>query len=129
MLKRRNGVNAISPGPIVTPMIGGMVQRGTRRAIKCKPRERCAAAGVDGNPDEIAKAASFFASDDSNLTTGIELFVDGVWRKSEDLGTACISAGLLIILTTGKVTHEPVTWIEGRQRSFQEGLPCPFLQP
>ena len=91
VLKRRNRVNAISPGPIDTPMTSGMVQRGTRRAIKGKPRERCAAAGVDGSPDEIAKAASFFASDDSNLiTTGTELFVDGVWRKSEDLGTAGI---------------------------------------
>ena len=44
-----------------------------------------------GSPDEIAKAASFFAPDDSNLiTTGTEPFVDGVQRKSEDLGTACI---------------------------------------
>ena len=91
MLKRRNRVNATSPGPIVTPMTGGMVQRGTSRAIKGKPLERCAAAGVDGSPDEIAKAASLFAPDDSNLiTTGTEPFVDGVQRKSEDLGTACI---------------------------------------
>jgi NAD(P)-dependent dehydrogenase (short-subunit alcohol dehydrogenase family) len=30
-----------------------------------------------GNPDEIAKAAVFLASDDSCFATGIELFVDG----------------------------------------------------
>jgi hypothetical protein len=80
------------------------------------------------SPDGIAKAASFFASDDSNLiTSGTELFVDGVWRKSEDLGNACISAGLRIILTYQGVTHEPFTWIEGRQAVFPRGLALPII--
>ena len=35
------------------------------------------AAGVDGEPDEIAKAATILASDDSSLITGIESFIDG----------------------------------------------------
>ena len=49
VLKRRIHVNATSPGPIGTPMTSGMVQRGTRPAIRDKPRDRCAAAGADGD--------------------------------------------------------------------------------
>ena len=33
--------------------------------------------GRMGEPEEVAKVASFLASDDSSFVTGIELFVDG----------------------------------------------------
>ena len=34
------------------------------------------AAGLYESPDEVAKAISFLASDDSSFVTGTELFVD-----------------------------------------------------
>ena len=42
-----------------------------KNALKAIPMGRM------GSPDEIAKAVSFLASDDSSYITGIELFVDG----------------------------------------------------
>ena len=50
----------------------------------------------------------------------------GVWRKSKDLWTRAFDPGYRDNAHSlpGKVTHAPVTWIEGRL-SFQGGLPCP----
>jgi NAD(P)-dependent dehydrogenase (short-subunit alcohol dehydrogenase family) len=68
--QRKIRVNAISPGPIDTPMLSDLVQR-EKNLVSTVPLGRM------GSPDEIAKAASFLASDDSSYVTGIELFVDG----------------------------------------------------
>jgi NAD(P)-dependent dehydrogenase (short-subunit alcohol dehydrogenase family) len=63
--------NAISPGPTDTPVIDGQPADAIARIVSTIPMGRM------GDPDEIAKAALFLASDDSSFVTGIELFVDG----------------------------------------------------
>ena len=63
--------NVISPGPTDTPAIDGQPADAIARIVSTIPMGRV------GEPDEIAKAALFLASDDSSFVTGIELFVDG----------------------------------------------------
>ena len=75
--QRRIRVNAISPGPIDTPLLR---RAGNNEEAKKAFIESSIAATVMnrlGTPDEIAKAVLFLASDDSSYITGIELFVDG----------------------------------------------------
>ena len=70
-------MSAISPGPIETPGLNGLVQN----EAQGKEFRSALLAGVPlsrfGTPDEIAKSAVFLASDDSSFVTGTELFVDG----------------------------------------------------
>ena len=75
--ERKIRVNAISPGPIDTPVYNHLAQ--TEEQIRQLKTNLAASVplGRMGNPDEIAKAALFLASDDSSYITGIELFVDG----------------------------------------------------
>jgi NAD(P)-dependent dehydrogenase (short-subunit alcohol dehydrogenase family) len=68
---RRIRSNVISPGPTDTPAIDGQPADAIARIVSTIPMGRM------GEPDEIAKAALFLASDDSSFVTGIELFVDG----------------------------------------------------
>jgi NAD(P)-dependent dehydrogenase (short-subunit alcohol dehydrogenase family) len=70
-------VNAISPGPIETPILNrlGLPQEyvsGFVEGLKqIVPSKRL------GQPDEIARAALFLASDESSFINGEELSVDG----------------------------------------------------
>jgi NAD(P)-dependent dehydrogenase (short-subunit alcohol dehydrogenase family) len=75
--QRKIRVNAISPGPIDTPIFSTAVQ--TEEQIEQIKASLVASVpmGRMGSPDEIAKAATFLASDDSSFIAGIELFVDG----------------------------------------------------
>jgi NAD(P)-dependent dehydrogenase (short-subunit alcohol dehydrogenase family) len=74
--ERRIRVNTISPGHIDTPIMESLAQGDAL----IKMREQFAKnvpLGRLGDPDEIAKAVSFLASDEASYVSGIELFVDG----------------------------------------------------
>jgi NAD(P)-dependent dehydrogenase (short-subunit alcohol dehydrogenase family) len=74
---RKIRVNAVSPGPIETPGVDGLAKNpGDLAQIKANLAS-AVPMGRMGTADEIAKAVSFLASDDSSFITGIELFVDG----------------------------------------------------
>ena len=65
-------VNCICPGPTDTPMIrGGRSPEELEMFIKSVPIQRLA------DPDEIAQAVLFLASDESAYITGVALPVDG----------------------------------------------------
>jgi NAD(P)-dependent dehydrogenase (short-subunit alcohol dehydrogenase family) len=63
--------NVVSPGPINTPLINRQSADVISRIVSTVPMGRM------GEPNEVANAALFLASDDSSFVTGIELFVDG----------------------------------------------------
>lgn len=74
---RRIRVNAISPGPTYTPGFEHALES-IQDAEKLKSYFlNTIPLGRLGNPDDIAKAVSFLASEESNYVTGIELCVDG----------------------------------------------------
>ena len=68
---RRIRSNVLSPGPTATPLVDQQPPEAIAGMVSSIPMGRM------GDPDEIAKAALFLASDESSFVTGIELFVDG----------------------------------------------------
>jgi NAD(P)-dependent dehydrogenase (short-subunit alcohol dehydrogenase family) len=74
---RKIRVNALSPGPIETPGLTGLVANEEQEKQLKATLVSAVPLGRMGKPEEIAKAAVFLASDDSSFITGIELFVDG----------------------------------------------------
>jgi NAD(P)-dependent dehydrogenase (short-subunit alcohol dehydrogenase family) len=76
--ERRIRVNVLSPGPTKTP--GLLDLAGDDRAAQQGMLDQMASElplGRVADPEEIASAALFLASDDSSFVTGVELFVDG----------------------------------------------------
>lgn len=76
LLHRRIRVNAISPGPVTTPILGKAVGQENLDATRASIQSQVPL-GRFGNPSEIAKVATFFASDDSSFVLGAELIADG----------------------------------------------------
>lgn len=74
--ERRIRVNAISPGHIDTPIFESW-QQGQALIQMKEELAKNVPLGSLGDPDEIAKAVAFLASDDASYISGIELFVDG----------------------------------------------------
>jgi NAD(P)-dependent dehydrogenase (short-subunit alcohol dehydrogenase family) len=70
-------VNAVSPGPVATPLYGKLglsaadLQKTSEAILGLVPAARF------GQPSEIAKAVVFLASDEASFTVGAELLVDG----------------------------------------------------
>ena len=70
---RRIRVNAVSPGPVETPIFGrmGLPEEAKRGLGEQVPLKRL------GRPEEIAKTVLFLASADSSFLVGTEIIADG----------------------------------------------------
>jgi len=71
LASRNINVNAIAPGFITTEMTAELPEEVTSQMMTQIPLAKL------GNPEDVAKAVVFLASDDSNYITGQTLHVDG----------------------------------------------------
>jgi NAD(P)-dependent dehydrogenase (short-subunit alcohol dehydrogenase family) len=79
--KARNfRVNVLSPGPTETPGLLGLAPDGGQSALLDRLADGVPLGRV-GDPDEIAAAAVFLASDAASFVNGTELFADGGYAQ------------------------------------------------
>jgi NAD(P)-dependent dehydrogenase (short-subunit alcohol dehydrogenase family) len=77
LVERNIRVNAVAPGPIVTPIFGRtglpqqVVEDWAKDLVGKVPMKRF------GQPEEVAGVVAFLASRDSSYITGVEINVDG----------------------------------------------------
>lgn len=77
LLTRSIRVNSVSPGPIETPILDGLRTEQNDAAAVRAGLVSTVPMGRLGEPEEIAKAILFLASDDSSFVTGTDMAVDG----------------------------------------------------
>jgi NAD(P)-dependent dehydrogenase (short-subunit alcohol dehydrogenase family) len=77
LISRGIRLNAVSPGPIATPLYGKLgMSESDLKAVSASIQSQVPA-GRFGNSSEIAQAVVFLASDESTFTVGGEIQIDG----------------------------------------------------
>ena len=74
---RRIRVNVLAPGPTMTPGVRGLTSSEEQHKGFIAAMEAAVPLGRMAEPDEIAAAVLFLASDESSYVTGAELSADG----------------------------------------------------
>ncbi|ROP61744.1 NAD(P)-dependent dehydrogenase (short-subunit alcohol dehydrogenase family) [Enterobacter sp. BIGb0383] len=69
-------INVVSPGPVRTPGLGGLVPEEQRQGLFDALAEGVPL-GRLGEPQEIGKTVAFLASDDASFINAAEIYVDG----------------------------------------------------
>lgn len=77
LVGRKIRVNTLIPGPTQTPGVEGLAPTPGDAQALLDNLASTVPMGRMGQPDEIANAALFLASDQSSFMTGAEIFVDG----------------------------------------------------